>query len=117
MQEEKRSFTSTPGIIIHRLPLEKLGPLKMATISSAPAVERYDDEKTDVPHISDNRIEHAEIVGDGVMPMVAKDKVDQFGGHVKVDPAEISLVRKLDLYMLVRSDPAKSCPLLCEIID
>lgn len=66
----------------------------MATISSAPAV--------DAPTVKENRIEHAEIVGDGILPMVAKDKVDQFGGHVKVDPAEIALVRKLDLYMLVR---------------
>jgi hypothetical protein len=33
--------------------------------------------------------------------MVAKDKVDEFGGHTKVDPKEIGLVKRLDLYMLV----------------
>lgn len=32
---------------------------------------------------------------------VSKPKLDEFGAHAKVDPAEIALVRKLDLWMMV----------------
>lgn len=28
-------------------------------------------------------------------------KMDEFGAHVKTDPKEIALVRKLDMYMMV----------------
>lgn len=75
----------------------------MANIKPAPADTRAgEDEKTEAHHVSaENRIEHSEVVGDGILPMVAKDKVDEFGGHAKVDPKEISLVKRLDLYMLV----------------
>lgn len=75
----------------------------MANISPAPAETRAgDDEKIETHHeAAENRIEHSEVVGDGILPMVAKDKVDEFGGHVKVDPMEIGLVKRLDYYMLV----------------
>ncbi|CAG9947543.1 unnamed protein product [Clonostachys rosea f. rosea IK726] len=74
----------------------------MANIKPAPADTRAgEDEKTEAHHVSaENRIEHSEVVGDGILPMVAKDKVDEFGGHTKVDPKEIGLVKRLDLYML-----------------
>lgn len=32
------------------------------------------------------------------------EKVDEFGAHQKTDPKEIALVKKLDRYMLVRSN-------------
>ena len=83
----------------------------MATISPVPEVERRldgeDKDKINESH-QKNRIEHAEIIGEGILPIVAKDKVDEFGGHAKVDPKEIALVKKLDLYMLVRQHAKSS---------
>lgn len=32
----------------------------------------------------------------------AYDKVDEFGAHTKTDPKEIALVRRLDIFCLVR---------------
>lgn len=31
----------------------------------------------------------------------ANDQLDRFGSYAKVDPAEIALVRKLDIHMMV----------------
>ncbi|KAL2061443.1 hypothetical protein VTL71DRAFT_7716 [Oculimacula yallundae] len=76
-----------------------------ATIDSTPAKTRpSESEKKVESHQAAGadrvEIEHSEIVGDGILPIVAKDKVDEFGGHAKVDPQEIALVKRLDLYML-----------------
>jgi hypothetical protein len=43
-------------------------------------------------------IENADIDGQVIEKL---GTVDKFGAHVKTDAAEIALVRKLDLYMLV----------------
>jgi hypothetical protein len=36
------------------------------------------------------------------------DKIDEFGAHTKTDPKEISLVKKLDLYILVSSSTSST---------
>ena len=72
----------------------------MTTIRPAPATDAGTDDKIGVP-ADEHRIEHAEMTAGGVLPMVGKDNVDAFGSHTKVDPAEIALVKKLDMYMLV----------------
>jgi hypothetical protein len=45
--------------------------------------------------------EHVEHSADEIFEKDTNDKVDEFGAHTKTDPAEIKLVRKLDLYILV----------------
>ena len=45
-------------------------------------------------HVEDASIDTREIEKLGT--------VDKFGAHIKTDPKEIALVRKLDIYMLVR---------------
>ncbi|KAI1498278.1 major facilitator superfamily domain-containing protein [Biscogniauxia marginata] len=43
---------------------------------------------------------HVEQAGEEVSIKGAQARVDQFGAHAKTDPAEIKLVKKLDLYIL-----------------
>ena len=48
-------------------------------------------------------IEHVEATSDACLrkPRENDIKFDRFGGRAKTDPAEIALVKKLDLYMMV----------------
>lgn len=55
------------------------------------------DEKTHINHIEECPPHGAS----DVVPDVEIKNVDKFGGHSKTDPKEISLVRKLDWFMLV----------------
>lgn len=52
--------------------------------------------KDEVLHVEDHDPEEQ------IQKLPITDKVDEFGAHTKTDPKEIALVRKLDLYMLVR---------------
>lgn len=57
-------------------------------------------------------VEHAEDKLDlsDQKALQAIDQLDRFGSHAKIDPAEIALVRKLDIHMMVRIlHRAKTC--------
>lgn len=49
----------------------------------------------------DDRIENAQDEDATFQKLHKLENVDQFGGQIKTDPAEIALVKKLDWYMLV----------------
>lgn len=55
--------------------------------------------------------EHVEQIGDETLVKEGNEKTDQFGAKAKTDPAEIKLVRKLDMYILV------SFPALLSIVQ
>ncbi|KAL7628837.1 hypothetical protein AAE478_000352 [Parahypoxylon ruwenzoriense] len=51
-------------------------------------------------HEKSGKPEHVEKVSNDVSLKGVNEQADQFGAHVKTDPVEIKLVRKLDLYIL-----------------
>jgi hypothetical protein len=53
------------------------------------------------PKAHDDRIENAQDEDTTFQKLHNLENVDQFGGQIKTDPAEIALVKKLDWYMLV----------------
>ena len=56
---------------------------------------RLEDSKDDL------RVEHIDSIGKAEMGV----KLDKFGAAPKSDPAEIALVKKLDLFIMVRCIP------------
>lgn len=50
-----------------------------------------------------NNTNHVEYLEDPEKPASATPQYDRFGSFAKVDPKEIALVRKIDLYMMVWS--------------
>lgn len=71
-----------------------------AGISKPPPAPGSEFRKDTIQSGPEPGFEHDESADLKKLPHV--DGVDEFGGHRKVDPAEIALVRKLDRYMLVR---------------
>ncbi|GAW27382.1 putative MFS transporter [Rosellinia necatrix] len=69
----------------------------MASPQSPAAVE---------PTKEDTVIEHCDDTRDD--PKLDVERPDRFGSYAKVDPKEIALVRKLDMYMMVAHHAA--CP-------
>ena len=59
------------------------------------------------PHASTEKdnSNHVEYLGDPEKSTSATPEYDRFGSFAKVDPKEIALVRKIDLYMMVWSAP------------
>lgn len=74
----------------------------------APQTTQQQDE--DVQKQSYNELEHHESADLKKLPHV--EGVDQFGGHRKIDPAEIALVKRLDMFMLVSLPRLQSCDVL-----
>lgn len=71
-------------------------------ISQTPAGQQPHGERKDDGDIQQlDRVETADRNDEILKPRY--DKVDEFGAHDKTDPAEIALVRKIDLYCLVCS--------------
>jgi hypothetical protein len=68
------------------------------------AVERSPTEGSMTGEAEKHTIVHVEgdHDDDGVLKSTDEEKVDEFGAHAKTDPKEIALVRKLDMYMLVK---------------
>lgn len=81
-------FSCLPESGIHWLKLVKMAPQQP---------QQKDDSKDDVAM---QQIDRAETTEDVLKPTY--EKVDEFGAHTKTDPKEIALVRKLDLFCLVR---------------
>lgn len=59
---------------------------------------------------NDNQLLERTVTGnDDIQKIPVMDQVDEFGAHAKTDPKEITLVKKLDYFILVCSYSALQC--------
>jgi hypothetical protein len=74
----------------HNLPIIKAQNTDMASPQPLPAVESTKEGPV---------LEHYDDIGDDSKKDI--EQPDRFGSYAKVNPKEIALVKKLDLYMMV----------------
>ncbi|KAH9826511.1 Aminotransferase [Teratosphaeria destructans] len=85
LRDDARATTTTTTTTT-----EKIHPSTLEFHTHHPAPARHDDK----PHVLTTTTEHADLEKDD------QPAIDYAGAHDKVDPKEIALVRKLDMYLM-----------------